>query len=77
VFTCTLLLGCCTFAGRHVVVRMFTEDASIRAATVLVVPAVATSIVGEWHDRRNHWYRMCVLAFNGCVFFRGAWLGMW
>jgi Na+-driven multidrug efflux pump len=50
VFSCTLLLGCCTFAGRHAVVRLFTEDASIQAATVLVVPAVATSIVGEWHS---------------------------
>jgi hypothetical protein len=40
------------YLGRHAVVRVLTEDASIRAATVLVVPAVATSIVGEWHDRR-------------------------
>jgi hypothetical protein len=47
VFSCTLLLGCCTFAARHAVVRIFTEDASIRAATVAVVPAVATSIIGE------------------------------
>lgn len=47
VFTATLLLGCCTFAGRHAVVRIFTDDPTIRAATAAVVPAVATSIVGD------------------------------
>lgn len=46
VLTSTLLLGTSTFLARHWVVRIFTEDIRIRAATAVVVPAVASSIVG-------------------------------
>lgn len=42
----TVCLGSTTFLARHVIVRVFTEDPTIREATALVVPAVATSIVG-------------------------------
>lgn len=41
------MLGTSTYLARHWVVRVFTEDPRIRAATAAVVPAVATSIVGE------------------------------
>lgn len=47
VLVSTVLLGTCTFLARHWVVRVFTEDMHIRMATAAVVPAVATSIVGE------------------------------
>jgi hypothetical protein len=46
-FGCYVVTHQPRFAARHAVVRVFTEDESIRAATVLVVPAVATSVVGE------------------------------
>jgi hypothetical protein len=49
VLVSTVLLGSCTFLARHQVVRVFTEDIQIRAATAVVVPAVATSIVGKLH----------------------------
>lgn len=48
VLVSTCVLGSCTFLARHWVVRVFTEDPHIRAATAVVVPAVATSIVGGW-----------------------------
>lgn len=48
VFCSTVLLGTCTYLARHYVVRVFTEDVQIRAATAAVVPAVAASIVGEF-----------------------------
>jgi Na+-driven multidrug efflux pump len=51
VLVSTVLLGSCTFLARHQVVRVFTEDIHIRAATAVVVPAVATSIVGECRFR--------------------------
>eukprot|EP00879_Flechtneria_rotunda_P024520 GHRR01025996.1.p2 GENE.GHRR01025996.1~~GHRR01025996.1.p2 ORF type:complete len:167 (+),score=33.02 GHRR01025996.1:36-536(+) len=47
IFTCTALLGVATYLARHWVVRVFTEDLSIREATAAVVPAVAASVVGD------------------------------
>jgi len=47
ILSCMLVLGSGTYLARHWIVLVFTSDLSIRDATAVVVPAVATALVGD------------------------------